>query len=259
MVTGGAGGIGAAVARLFVGRGLRVAVLDVASAAGGALVAELNTGTGADGPPRAAFFRCDVSSEADVAAAFAGAAALWGARVDVLVSMAAVFEYDTVEKATAAQWDRVCAINIKGTALVCRAAMPAMRAARRGSIVLTSSITGELAFPSFVPYSASKAALRQMTRDIALDSGVFGVRVNCVAPGPILTDGGTVAHAAREGRSLQSVCDELAADVNLRRMGTVDEVARAVAFLASDEASYITGAVLNVDGGFARIRAAAST
>ena len=248
IVTGGAGGIGAATVRLLAARGLRVGILDVAEADGAALAAEL-------GEARAAFFRCDVSSEADVAAAFAGVAARWGARVDVLVTMAALFIYGRADTASSSDWDRVCAVTIKGTALCCRAALPLMRAARRGAIVLVSSITGTIAFPSFVPYSATKAALIQMARDMALDNGAHGIRVNCAAFGPILTEGGTVAHAKKIGQPLDELCAELARDVSLRRMGTVEEAARAVAFLASEEASYVTGTSLAIDGGFCRIRA----
>ena len=145
------------------------------------------------------------------------------------------------------------AVNVKGTALAVRAALGPMRAARAGAIVLVSSITGSTAFPAFVPYSATKAAIKQMARDMALDNGVFGVRVNVVSYGPILTEGGTVAHAAREGRPLAELCEELSSAVALRRMGTVDEAARVVAFLASDEAAYITGADVPCDGGFSRI------
>ena len=247
VVTGGAGGIGAATVRLLAARGLRVAILDVGVAAGAALAAELGE--------RAAFFRCDVSNESEVAAAFAAVAARWGARVDVLVTMAALFVYGRADTASAADWDSVCAVNIKGTALCCRAALPLMRAARRGAIVLVSSITGTTAFPSFVPYSATKAAIIQMARDMALDNGLYGIRVNCAAFGPILTEGGTVAHARKIGQPLDELCAELARDVALRRMGSVEEAARAVAFLASDEASYVSGASLAIDGGFCRIRA----
>ena len=98
----------------------------------------------------------------------------------------------------------------------------------------------------------TKAAIIQMTRDIALDNGRFGIRVNACAPGPIFTQGGTVAHSRQQGTDLEELCKSLAADVALRRMGTVRECARAVAFLASDDAAYITGTTLQVDGGFFR-------
>ena len=91
-----------------------------------------------------------------------------------------------------------------------------------------------------------------MVRDMALDNGKHGIRVNCCAPGPIFTAGGTVAHAEREGRPVQELADELARDVSLRRMGTADECARAIYFLASEDAAYVTGTTLHVDGGFCR-------
>ena len=100
--------------------------------------------------------------------------------------------------------------------------------------------------------SATKAALIQMTRDIALDNGSFGIRVNCVAPGPIFTQGGTVQHAKMSNISLVDMCDSLSKDVALRRMGKIKEVAKTVAFLASEDSSYITGSCLQCDGGFFR-------
>jgi NAD(P)-dependent dehydrogenase (short-subunit alcohol dehydrogenase family) len=246
-VTGGAGGIGEATVRRLHAEGAAVAILDVAEAAGRALAADLN----AQREGSAAFVLADVSTEARVLAAFDAAVSALGP-IDVLVAMAAKFIYGEVHLASESSWDEVLAVNVKGAAASCKAVLPAMRAARRGAIVLVSSITGGLAFPAFVPYSATKAALIQMTRDIALDNGPHGVRVNCCAPGPIFTQGGTVAHAASEGRAVEDVCAELASEVSLRRMGTVDECAAAIAFLASDDAAYVTGTTLHVDGGFTR-------
>lgn len=273
VVTGGAGGIGAAVVRRLHSEGAHVAILDLADEAGESLAAELRSVGGGLG--HVAYIRCDVSSEAGVDAAFRRVEAEFAPRVvaaasspssssvappppapfavDSLVCMAAVFVYGEVHTASSADWDRVLGVNVKGAAFCCRAVLPAMRArGRGGSIVFTSSITGTIAFPAFVPYSATKAALIQMTRDVALDNGKFGIRVNCCAPGPIFTQGGTVAHAKSEGRAVEDVCAELAREVSLRRMGTVDECAAAVCFLASDDAGYVTGETLMCDGGFTR-------
>lgn len=186
VVTGGAQGIGEGVVEVLHARGARVAVWDIAVEAGVALVERLNASQ-----PGSALFSCvDVSDEAVVAGAHAEALRAFGVdAVDVLVVMSAVFVYGEVHLVCSEAWDSVLGVNIKGAAHALKAVLPGMRAARRGAVVLTSSITGSLCFPAFVPYSATKAALEQMTRDVALDCGAFGVRVNCVAPGPIMTQG----------------------------------------------------------------------
>ena len=174
-VTGGAGGIGEGCARQLAAEGGRVAVFDILTAQGEALVRELNSGVAPGAPPVAVFVHCDISDEDAVPAAFERARlALGGAEGgawDVLICMAANFVYREVHEATHADWNRALNVNVKGTATCVKAVLPGMRAARRGAVVLTSSITGNTAFPGFVPYSATKAALQQMTRDIALDNG----------------------------------------------------------------------------------------
>lgn len=241
---GGAGGIGSACSALFASRGWRVAILDLPTSPGAALASQL-------GAP-ALFHPIDVSSEPSIRAAFAAALAWSGGRLDSLVVMSASFQYGEVHTITAEQWAAVSAINVAGPALCIREAIPVFRERGGGSIVLTSSITANLAFPAFVPYSCTKAALQQMVRDVALDNGRFGIRANCVAPGPIFTQGGTVAHAEKMGQPVEELCAELARDVSLRRMGTPEECARAVFFLAGSEAAYVTGTTLHVDGGFTR-------
>jgi len=241
---GGAGGIGSACSALFSARGWRVSILDLPASAGAALAAQLG--------PLSYFHPIDVASETSVRAAFAATLAWSGGQLDALVVMSASFQYGEVHLVSADEWARVSAINIAGPALCMREAIPVMRSRGGGSIVLTSSITANMAFPAFVPYSCTKAALQQMVRDVALDNGRFGIRCNCVAPGPIFTQGGTVAHAERTAQPVEELCAELARDVALRRMGTPDECARAVFFLAGSEAAYVTGTTLHVDGGFAR-------
>lgn len=245
---GGAGGIGSACSRLFHARGWAVVILDLATSPGAALASELASARAGS----AHFHAIDVASEASVAAAFAAGLAAAGGACSALIIMSASFQYGEVHEVTEAQWEAVCATNLKGPALCMKQVIPAMRAAERGAIVLTSSITARTAFPAFVPYSATKAALEQMARDVSLDNGRFGVRCNCVSPGPIFTQGGTVAHAQRMGQPVEELCAELARDVALRRMGAAEEVAKACYFLASEESSYVTGTVLHVDGGFFR-------
>ena len=235
VVTGGAGGIGSATCRLFATRGWAVAILDQPSCAatGNAIAAELN----AQNPGSAMFAAVDVGSPSSISSSFASVLAWSGGRLDSLVSMAALFTYGEVHEVPAEAWDAVLGVNVRGSALCCAEAIRAMRVrGHGGAIVLVSSITATMAFPAFVPYSATKAALLQMARDMALDNGRFGIRVNCCAPGPIFTEGGTVAHAAREGRPVEIIAKELSNDVALRRMGTPDECARAIYFLCSEDA-----------------------
>lgn len=243
---GGAGGIGSACSRVFAARGWRVAILDIAG--GDSLAAELN----ADRAETAFYHSIDVSSEESVTAAFTAALTFSHGRLDSLVVMSASFQYGEVHAVSQAEWAAVCAINVAGPALCMKCAIPIFRKARQGSIIVTSSITANIAFPAFVPYSATKAALQQMVRDVALDNGAFNIRVNCIAPGPIFTHGGTVAHAQKIGQPVDELVADLSRDVSLRRMGTPEECAKAVYFLASEDAAYITGTTLHVDGGFTR-------
>jgi NAD(P)-dependent dehydrogenase (short-subunit alcohol dehydrogenase family) len=126
------------------------------------------------------------------------------------------------------------------------------RAFRTGRLTVTGTACLAPLALATAASEVTKAALLQMTRDIALYNGRFGIHVNCCAPGPIFTQGGTVAHAAREGRDGSVLVAELAHDVSLRRMGTPDECARAIYLLCSEDAAYVTGTTLHVDGGFCR-------
>ena len=241
-MTGGAAGIGAAIVDAFLAEGASVASLDVAAAAAGAAAGA--------GRPRAGLqaLRCDVSDEAAVAAALAEVAAVAGG-VDIVVNNAAAFIYGSVESASAADWDRCLAVNVKGAVLVSRAALPLMRARGGGAVVNISSISAYVGQADFAPYAVSKGALLQLTRNMAADAGKHGIRVNAVCPGPILTDG-TARHAASQNKTVAEVTDELTSHLILKRMGRPEEVAAAVLFLASDAASFITGSSLMVDGGY---------
>ena len=237
VVTGGSAGIGRAIVQAFLAEGASVASLDVAAPAADAA-----------SPAGLQSLICDVADEASVAAAFSSVSAASGG-VDVVVNCAAVFIYGTAETASAADWDRCMAVNVKGAALVLRAALPSMRARGGGAVVNVSSISAFVGQEAFAPYAASKAALLQLTRNAAADGGKAGIRVNCVCPGPILTEG-TARHAASVGKSIEAVQKELTNHLVLKRMGRPDEVAKAVLFLASDDASFITGSHLMVDGGY---------
>ena len=238
VVTGGGAGIGAAIVAAFLREGGRVTSLDLRHPPAPAAAA----GAGA---ARAVELAVDVSSSAAVEAAFARIG-----DVDVLVNNAASFMFRDIVASTDADWDAALSVNIRGYANTMRAAVRGMRArGRGGAIVNVSSMSGLVCQESFVPYSTSKAAQLHMTRLVALDEGKHGIRVNAVCPGPILTDG-TRRHAKDLGQSLEKVCADMVSNLAIKRMGQPHEVAAAVLFLASDEASFTTGAALNVEAGY---------
>ena len=237
VVTGGAAGIGAAIAAAFLAEGATVVILDVSR---GPLPPAIAAAT---------LVPCNVADEAIVAAAIDTALALFGGRISVLVNNAAAFIYGDVTTVTSAAWDTALSVNVKGYANTMKAVIPHMRRAGGGAIVNVSSISAFTGQTSFVPYSVTKAAVLQMTRCVAADEGVHNIRVNAVCPGPILTDA-TAAHAAGLGKSVEAVVGELTGHLVIKRMGRPEEVAKAVCFLASEDASFTTGSHLMVDGGY---------
>lgn len=235
VVTGsGSAGIGAAIVAAFVREGAaRVFSLD-------------RRFTAPPPDPSVRQLECDVASAAAVEEVFR----IVGGDCDVLVNNAAAFLFKDIVETTDADWRQTLDVNVIGYANTMRAAVRGMRARGcGGSIVNVSSMSGLVCQRSFVPYSTSKAAQLHMTRLVALDEGKHGIRVNAVAPGPILTDG-TRKHAADLGESLEKVCADMVAGLAIPRMGKPDEVASAVLFLASDDASFTTGATLQVDAGY---------
>ncbi|HEX6236202.1 MAG TPA: glucose 1-dehydrogenase [Acidimicrobiales bacterium] len=230
IVTGGARGQGEAEARLFVAEGARVLIGDVLDAEGEAVAAELGDA--------AAFAHLDVTDETQWDAAVARAGELFGP-VTVLVNNAGVLMFQAIHTTDPAEFDRVIRVNLHGTFLGIRAVVPSMAGAGGGSIVNISSTAGLQGLPYVGAYVASKWAVRGLTKTAAIDLGHKGIRVNSVHPGGIDTPmlAGTDSEAPFYKR------------LPVARMGRAEEVARAVMFLASDEASYTTGAELAVDGG----------
>ena len=238
VITGGAQGIGEACARRLVQDGAAVALWDLADARGQALAAEL---TGAGG--RALYCRCDVSKKPEVDAALAATIAALGP-VDGLVNNAGIFKAAEFLDITEADWDAVIAVNLKGSFLVGQAVARGMVAAGRGAIVNMSSVNGTLAIPSIASYNASKGAINQLTRVMALSMADRGVRVNAVAPGTIATE---------LARNAVLTSDDAKARIMsrtpMKRLGEPAEIADVVAFLLSDASSYMTGEIVVVDGG----------
>jgi NAD(P)-dependent dehydrogenase (short-subunit alcohol dehydrogenase family) len=245
VVTGGGGGLGQALCVRLADEGATVFVWETDAATGAETLALL-------GGPAAGEHKLqlvDVTNENQIAAAVAGIEEQTGG-VDILVNNAAVFVFKSVEHAEAADWDLSHDVLIKGTAFACKHVIPSMRGRGGGSIVNLGSICGVRAHESFAVYNTAKAGLVNLTRSVAMDCAVDNIRCNIVCPGAIMS-GGTVAHAEAEGVPLQELVDTLSRSHMIPRMGRPREVADAVLFLASDEASFITAHPLMVDGGWA--------
>src|SRR5467141_714425 len=239
-VTGGASGIGEATVRRFVAEGAKVAFADrdvdrgkrVAAASGG----------------QALFVEAHVEREAEAAAFVKQAADRFG-RLDVLVNNAGIRMYHTVFGASAESWEEILGVNLKGYAFCAKAAIPLIRQGGGGSIVNVASVRSVTSVGKTTQYDTTKAAVAGLTRGMAVDHAADRIRVNAVCPGPILTP----FHEKRNqalGRTFEQYRDDAAKGTLLRRHGTPDEVAACILFLASDDASYVTGTLLFVDGGY---------
>ena len=236
IVTGGARGMGEATIRLFAREGAKVVIADVLEAEGQALAADIGDA--------AMFQRLDVSDEGSWTALVDAVIARHG-RIDALVNNAAVVAFGPITDLTVAEIDRVLGINVKGTMLGLKHVGAKMCAAGRGSIVNISSVDGLRGVNSVSLYSSSKWAVRGFTKSAALEFGHQGVRVNSVHPGGVNT-------AMGNPQSLEGDAKNYGYErVPLQRIGEPEEIAAASLFLCSDEASYICGAELAVDGGWA--------
>lgn len=236
LVVGAARGIGRGIAERFLEEGARVVIGDSDPEAGKATVAAL-------GPvDRLRFVPVDISRKEDAERAVAATADAFGT-LDVLVQNAGIFPWNLIENIEPDEWDRVLAVNLKGTYLAARAALPIMKRRRQGRMVFTSSITGpRVTSPGHGHYSASKAGINGFIKAAAIEFASYGITVNGVEPGNIRTEGVMQHRSAEFIRSMEEA-------VPLGRLGTPRDVANAVLFLASDEASYITGTTIIVDGG----------
>lgn len=238
VVTGAARGFGRAIAERFAEEGARVVLGDVLEDDGREAVAAIEAAGGT-----ARFARADVTSSSDVAGLYSLAEDAFG-RLDVVVANAGVFVFATIEDMTEEQYERQMGVNVKGTWLTCKLALPALRRAGGGSIVVTASAAASKGLPGSL-YGATKAADVMLTKNLALAVGKDRIRCNAVAPGPVATEFYAFDDAQR-----QAWIDQWSPAVPLGFLGEPRDVADAALFLASDESRWVTGAVLAVDGGF---------
>ncbi len=245
LVTGAARGIGLATTKRFLTEGWRVALLDIDAVTLAKAMAEL------DAPTATLALTCDVADPVAVAAAFEQAAEHFG-RLDVLVNNAGTAVFKPVLETSYEEWQRVLAVNLTGPFLCSQAAAPLMAGNGGGAIVNITSISGLRASTLRVAYGTSKAGLAHLTKQQAAEFASLGIRVNAVAPGPVDTAMAKAVHSK-----------EIRADyhdaIPLNRYGLEEELAEAIFFLCSDKASYVTGQVLAVDGGFDAVGIGLST
>eukprot|EP01090_Pellita_catalonica_P023467 TRINITY_DN9697_c0_g2_i1.p1 TRINITY_DN9697_c0_g2~~TRINITY_DN9697_c0_g2_i1.p1 ORF type:complete len:270 (+),score=55.58 TRINITY_DN9697_c0_g2_i1:37-846(+) len=249
VISGGSRGFGQAIAVRFVEEGARVVILSRSpSDETLELVKQIKDFDASTINDVIIWCKCDISNEDDIKAMVAKTREKFGDTIHVLVNNAAYFVFESVETASAEDWDRTAAVNIKGHALVTKHCLPLMKKAQGGSIIFQGSISSFLAQPNCATYSAAKAALVQMARNCAYDFAKYKIRVNSVCAGTIETP---ISKTEREkhGWTFEEWEQLKIKDVMLQRVGHVREIANATLFFASDESSYCTAAHLMVDGG----------
>ena len=232
LVIGSATGIGKGVAQRFKEEGARLVLADVEEKAGRETARELG----------AEFIRTDISKMEDAQKAVALAQEKFG-RLDIFVQNAGIYPWQLIEQTSPEDWDRVLGVNLRGAFNAARAALPVMRAQKHGRMLYTSSITGpHVTNPGHGHYAASKAGINGFIRAAALEFSEYGITVNGVEPGNILTEAIQIHRSAEYVASMEAA-------IPLGRLGTPRDVANAFLYLASDEASYVTGTTIVVDGG----------
>jgi 3-oxoacyl-[acyl-carrier protein] reductase len=232
LIIGAARGIGAGIAARFAEEGARIVIADTEKEAGEATAKRLG----------GVFVAADISREEDAGRIVVQAVSHHGG-LDILVQNAGIFPWTLIENIEPGEWDKVLAVNLRGTFLAARAALPVMRKAGYGRMVFTSSITGpRVTMPGHGHYSASKAGINCFIRAAALEFAGYGITVNGIEPGNILTEAMKAQRSADFIRAMEE-------SIPLGRLGTPRDVANAALFFASEDAAYITGTTIIVDGG----------
>lgn len=236
VITGGSRGIGKAMAQQFAARGAKVAILDIDASAGEATAQAIREAGG-----QAAFVQTDVGDLQLMERAAQQVAQTLG-NADILCCNAGIYPQAFLETMTEADWDTVHRVNLKGMFLTIKAFLPQLKQSKRGRIVLTSSITGPITgFPGWAHYGATKAGMLGFMHSAAIELAKHGITINAILPGNIATEGlGEIGEEYR--RKMEAV-------IPFKRLGKPEDVAYAALFFASDEAGYITGQTLVVDGG----------
>jgi len=240
LITGGSDGIGFATARLFLSEGATVVITGRSKEKGTKAVKELRK------LGEAEFIQGDVSKAYSAKKMVDGTIARFG-RLDILFNNAGIFIGGLAEEMTEEEWDQVIGVNLKGTFLVSKFAIPYMKMQHSGTIINSSSelgLVGDMGCPA---HCAAKGGITVMTKAMALDYAKDNIRVNCVNPGTISTP--MLAKVARESRDPRSYLEHECGAIPIGHIGRSEDVANAVLFLASDEASFVTGSTLSVDGG----------
>ena len=236
IVVGAARGIGAGIAERFVEEGASVLIADTEERVGKATAEKLSAGGAC------AFAKADISDKSGAQSIVATTLEKFG-RIDILVQNAGIYPWTLIENISPEEWDRVLAVNLRGTFLAAQACLPTMRAQHYGRMVFTSSITGpHVTMPGHGHYSASKAGINGFIRAAALEFAPYGITVNGVEPGNIATEAVKTQRGPEYLRGMEAM-------IPLGRLGTPRDVANAVLFLASDDAEYVTGTTIIVDGG----------
>ncbi len=248
VVTGGGSGIGKQVCARLAAGGAHVEVLDIDPQAAGKTAAEIAAAGGA-----AAVHRCDVSNRAEVEQAIG--AILDRSPIDILINNAGIAHVGNVENTSEADLDRLYRVNVKGVYNCLAAVVPAMKARRRGVIVNLASIASSMGLADRFAYSMSKGAVLAMTRSVARDYVDHGIRCNCVAPGRVHTPFVDNFLAENYPDRRDEVFAQLEQSQPMGRMGAPEEIAALIDYLCSDDAAFITGASIPIDGGFATLKA----
>jgi 3-oxoacyl-[acyl-carrier protein] reductase len=232
LVVGAARGIGEGIAQRFVEEGAKVVIADTETAAGEATAKRLG----------GRFVETDISRKDHAERAVGEALSAFGG-LDILVQNAGIYPWTLIENTSPEEWDKVLGVNLRGTFLAATAALPHMKERKAGRMIFTSSITGpRVTSPGHGHYSASKAGINGFIKSAALEFSGYGITVNGIEPGNILTEGMKMHRSAAFIQSMEEA-------VPLGRLGTPRDIANAALFLASDDAAYITGTTIVVDGG----------